>query len=60
MAYSKYGRIKRKGKIDGVVKTSIYGVLSRGDSQHTTCIVETRPGTLLLGVYAYLYIYVFP
>ncbi len=28
--------------------------MSRGDSQHTTCIVETRPGTPLLGVYASL------
>ena len=44
---------------DGVVKTLIYGDLSRGDSQHTSCIVETHPGTLLLGVYAYLYIYIF-
>ena len=45
--------------LDGLVKTSIYGVLSKGDSQQTTCIVETRPGILLLEVYAYLYIYVF-
>ncbi len=45
---------KNKGNLDDFVKISIYGVLCRDDSQHTTCIVVIRPGTLLLGVYAYL------
>ncbi len=41
--------------IDGVVKTSIYCDVCPGAIRgHTTGIVETRPGTLLLGVYASL------
>ncbi len=45
---------------DGVVKTSIYCVVCPvAIREHTTCIVKTRHRTLLLGVYAYLYICVF-
>ena len=41
--------------IDGVVKTSIYGVVCPVATRwHTTCIVKTRHRTLLLGVSATL------
>ena len=45
-------------KLDGVGKTSIYGVQGRNDSQHTTCIVKNHPDTLRLGVTAPVHRYI--